>query len=380
MEKIKKNLKDLYILIGSLKFFITLLIFLTLSSVTGTLLLQKPLEEITPYERYKNNLPQSIIQIMDAIGLFDVFHSIWFISLLVLVVLSIIFCTIEHVKKKTLPKIRLKRNVASVLHLRYRLITEIIKSQYFGVYVTHLSIIIILSGAILNINKGFEGNLVLLEGQTKGSINLKNSSILSLPFQIKCDDFNVEYYGNTTRPQEFTSALKVIENGQVVQDVTIEVNKPLIHRNIYFYQSGYEKAPMGDMVLTVKLKEDPTFHKEATLVEGSSLQMMIKGVSYELRHLGTNNNLQNMGENAQVALFKDGKQEAEFPLFKNYPDFDCQFRAKEGPCLTVNDFKERYFTVLSVGYNPGVPIIWTGCFLLISGITWIFVTFSRKKK
>ena len=379
MGKIRKNLKDLYILVGSLKFFVVLLIVITLASIIGTLLLQKPLEQMTPFERYKDNLPRSIIEIMDAIGLFDVYHSAWFISLLVLVVLSIIFCTIEHVKKKTIPRIKLKRNISSLRKLGlWQIIIEVIKAHHFGVYVTHLSIIIILIGAIINLKGGFEGNLILLEGQTKGSMMLQNNSILPLSFQIKCDDFNIEYYGNTTRPKEFTSVLKVIEEGQIVQERTIEVNDPLIHNGIYFYQSGYEKAPQADIILTILLKNDPKFSQKVVLNQGSQISVPIQGSVYQLHSLGTNIQLQNMGENIQVALFKDGKSQGEFTLFKNYPDFDCQFRAKEGLCFSIDGFQEKYFTVLSVGYNPGIPIVWTGCFMLVIGIVWIFVKFSRK--
>src|SRR3989338_65122 len=307
MGKIRKNLKDLYILVGSLKFFVVLLITITLASIVGTLLLQKPLEQITPFERYKDNLPRAIIEVMDAIGLFDVYHSAWFISLLVLVVLSIIFCTIEHVKKKTIPRIKLKRNISSLRKLGlWQIIIEVIKAHHFGVYVTHLSIIIILIGAIINLKGGFEGNLILLEGQTKGSIMLQNNSILPLSFQIKCDDFNIEYYGNTTRPKEFTSSLKVIEEGQIVQDRVIEVNDPLIHKSIYFYQSGYEKTPEGDIVLTVKHKEDPQFEQKVMLNQGSQITVTIRGSQYQLHSLGTNTELQNMGENIKVALVKDG--------------------------------------------------------------------------
>src|SRR3989338_8948787 len=207
---------------------------------------------------------------------------------------------------------------------------------------------------------------------------LQNNSILPLSFQIKCDDFNIEYYGNTTRPKEFTSVLKVIEEGQIVQERTIEVNDPLIHNGIYFYQSGYEKAPQADIILTILLKNDPKFSQKVVLNQGSQISVPIHGSVYQLHSLGTNIQLQNMGENIQVALFKDGKSQGEFTLFKNYPDFDCQFRAKEGLCFSIDGFQEKYFTVLSVGYNPGIPIVWTGCFMLVIGIIWILVKFSRK--
>jgi len=79
--------------LSSVKFGIGLMIVLATATILGTLILQAPLSEAGQIEQLY--APQTR-QVFEAFGLFDVFHSGWFIALLALLCLNITFASIDR--------------------------------------------------------------------------------------------------------------------------------------------------------------------------------------------------------------------------------------------------------------------------------------------
>jgi len=255
------------------------------------------------------------------------YHSWWFISLLVLFSTNLIVCSLERFPKtlrliktplrpleekviKTLPikkELKFKTNLKtardeifnSLTASRYRvfettegdaiqLYSQKGKYTRFGVYVVHLSIILILVGAIISARFGFNGYVTLPEGVGKSHIDLrvprmsqaeefdrenieyaidsahgditlaskmlgmdkgvltakmKKYGIKPLGFSIKCNWYNTDYYFDTGAPKEFQSELVIFDGGKEVLTKVIEVNNPLTYKGITFYQSSYGMLP-----------------------------------------------------------------------------------------------------------------------------------------
>ncbi len=72
----------------------------------------------------------------------------------------------------------------------------------------------------------------------------------------------------------------------------------------------------------------------------------------------------------------DGKHGSPFVVWQNYPQFDI----KRGGIFSfaLLGFEQPQFTGLQVAKDPGVNIVWLGCFLMIFGSLSAFF-FSHKR-
>ena len=86
----------------------------------------------------------------------------------------------------------------------------------FGVYVTHLSIIVIFLGAIVGNVAGFKGYVNIPEGESVSQVAVRGGSrTQDFGFTLRCNSFRVETYP-TGQPKAYVSDLSVIEGGREV--------------------------------------------------------------------------------------------------------------------------------------------------------------------
>jgi len=79
--------------LSSIKTGVVLLITVVVLSAAGTIVLQRPVTEADEMQRAYS--PQ-VLRLLDAVGLTDVFHAWWFVTLMLLVSASIIAASIER--------------------------------------------------------------------------------------------------------------------------------------------------------------------------------------------------------------------------------------------------------------------------------------------
>jgi cytochrome c biogenesis protein len=254
---------------------LTVFIFLVLAaaSVVGTLMPQG-LSEADLQRHYG----QRAIWFITTFGLNDLYHTGWFRFLLLFLCANLVVCTMERLPKtlkvfrrseeqvdpQKLAKFSLNCQFASNLprdETEARLISII--SEEFGtlhrldgadhlagvaekgrwsplmVYVVHLSVLLVLCGALVGSIFGFKGFMNILEGEAVSEVMLDGSNrVLNLPFQVRCDKFDVSYYDNGM-PREFRSDLTLIRDGKEVLKQELRVNDPLTYDGITFYQASY---------------------------------------------------------------------------------------------------------------------------------------------
>src|SRR4030042_7063367 len=166
----------------SVKLAVIPLIVLAVTSILGTII-----EQNQPPEKYHQIYEDWAFALMDRINLFDMYHSLWFLFILVLFTVNLSCCTIDRfprmLKVGRNPRTKLDGNLEKTLSLSDRwkrkgtlsdwaakytwalssafakpkvteeggevhLYAETGVASRFGVYVTHLSIVIIFIGAI----------------------------------------------------------------------------------------------------------------------------------------------------------------------------------------------------------------------------------------
>lgn len=400
---------------ASVRLAIVLFIFIIFASILGTLLPQgRSAEEyLIRYGRLGS--------LLEKIQLTNVYQSLWYIALLSLFSLNIIVCTLKRLSPKLrrvfLPKMETEaqRLLAMKVKDRFKLPTglfatkevmkrELIKKRYrlsireekdkifllgrkrilgwFGSDVVHLGLLIILAGGILSGLLGFRQSLTFHEGQTM--------PIADAHFSVRLDKFVTEYYPNGSI-KDWKSHLTVIEKGEPLLRKAIEVNHPLHHRGYTFYQSGYgldwERAKLE---FWVKKGDQPSAREKIFLQVGEKQSLDGGKIQVLARHFLPDFFLDERRQpqtrslepnNPAVFLEAWRGEEKVFAgwIFARFPDFGRRHGIEAADLsFELKNIEAAPYSVIQVAKDPGVPLIWVGCAVLMVGLFLAFYWPSRE--
>jgi len=394
---------------ASVKLTVGLLLLLAGTSVIGTLIPQNA--NPADYVRAYGEIVYRILHVLD---LFDMYYSWWFQLLIGLLTINIVVCTVKRwpaiwkivsavdwkiaalTNRKPLSEYsdrrkpeeldplfrkiarrRLRKYQAESSPEGFRIMAEKGRWTRLAVPVVHLSIVIVLAGAMVGSLLGFDGFVNIPEGESADHIRLRNSNAtLPLGFEVRCDDFNVSFY-DTGAPKEFRSRLVILENGQPVVEKDIIVNDPLRYRGINFFQSSYGQMASRELLLSFTSKESGKVYRRNASV-GQTVDLpenagRLTVREYKERYLFRG---KEVGEAVLTVLEKPGKDPIELALLPRFPSFD---KMRQGDwIIAVEKQAERYYTGLQVTRDPGVPLVYAGFILLIAGC-WVAFFMSHQK-
>ena len=118
------------------------------------------------------------------------------------------------------------------------------------VFLLHLSLIIILLGALMTSLTGKKGTIHLRQGiPAKEYINSEWHSVEKLPFYVRLDSFTIAYYAGTEAPQDYISQVTMED-----RSYTISMNHIAKLRGYRFFQSSYDDDMQGTVL---SLNYDP---------------------------------------------------------------------------------------------------------------------------
>ncbi len=304
--------KHLYDLLSSMRFAVSLLSILGIASVVGTVLKQNE-----PYENYIIKFGQFWFGLFEQLGLYDVYHSSWFLVILMFLVVSTSLCVYrngplmikewrtfkEHASEKSLNAFSHQAtfDMGSGLDVTKQQLIQFLQAKGFqykfraqengneliaakagthqrwGYIFTHVAMVVILFGGLLDgnlpfkvqemlgykrvetldipesqvpdvsrlstSNPSFRANMTLPEG-TSGRVafvRVRDGYLVQeLPFTVALKDFRIEHYA-TGQPKSFESDL-VIDDPDLKAPIikTISVNHPLTYKGIAIYQSDFQ--------------------------------------------------------------------------------------------------------------------------------------------
>jgi ABC-type transport system involved in cytochrome c biogenesis permease subunit len=128
-----------------------------------------------------------------------------------------------------------------------------------GFAITHLSMLLILVGALVTLVAKTEGQMPIWEGEQSSTIvqgkSEKEARNLTLPFSIKLDAFELDTYPGTGMPMQYRSRVRVVEGSSETPGV-IEMNKPISHGGFNFFQSSY-RIEQGRRATILSVSHDP---------------------------------------------------------------------------------------------------------------------------
>jgi cytochrome c biogenesis protein len=406
----------LWHLLISMRTGLALMLFLAFLTLVGTMLTQVPAGlqgDQVAYAQWLDSVRPKYggwTSVFDTIGFFSIFTSLWFKVTTVLLTTSILACSVNRAPRLwrqamhprlvpspafldhaalagsvTVPGSR--KAVAAALEAELRrhhfrtVVTQdgdgvaVYADRFrwgpFGTVVAHLSLIVILVGAVLGAG-GFRTTEFAVT--VDSTVPVGNGTNLS----VKATSFEDKYYEDG-RPADYASHLILYDGATQVADKTIRVNDPLRYGDISFYQSFF--GPAADVLVT-DVSGATVYEGGVPLMWSSNDgtktigQFTIPGKDVTVYVIGVASGRVDAGIKAgQVQLEVYQGANTSTPTGLQVVD--------EGVAATISGYdftfvRERQFTGLIVARDPGAPFVWLGTTLLVLGVVMVFLFPSRR--
>lgn len=122
-----------------------------------------------------------------------------------------------------------------------------------GLVAIHLSMVIILAGALITHLTAKSGYLHLREGEKAVDTfkSYDDSKTYQLPFKVELKKFDIIYHQGTDAVNDYVSKLNIIDNG-TMQEAQVSMNKISSYHNVRLLQSSYDSDGKGT-VLSVNI-------------------------------------------------------------------------------------------------------------------------------
>lgn len=384
-------------LLADLRFAILLLLLIALASISGTVI-----EQGEPPAFYQANYPERPAlfgfltgSLILRLGFDHVYHTWWFLALLILLGLSLSLCTLRrqwpalkaarnwryYTRPQQFQKLALSaelptRDLATVETLLRHKGYALHRADHtlyarkgilgrVGPILVHASLLTILAGAILGAMTGFIAQEMVPSGERFTIQNILQAgpwahTPADLTFQVNC--FWIDYTPKGDIDQ-FYSDITVLSSQETPLDrQTIHVNLPLRFRGLTLYQTDW-----GISAVRVQLNNSPIFElpvRPVTLSAGRfwgawlpTRPDLSQGITLLLRDL-----------QGQAFLYNpQGQFLGAVRLGETLPI--------EGLNLHLIDILGS--TGLQIKSDPGVPLVYTGFALLMVGVALSYLSHSQ---
>lgn len=384
---------------------------MALSSVVGTLLLQNG-----PAQEYIRRYGSTGYQIISTLSLDDMYHAWWFLGLLIILCINLIVCSIDRLlpswkiifpktvkfnheqfkKSKNVDSIKISKagsNLADEIEkLLSRKIGTVTKKEdgntnilyaekgrwtRIGAYIVHVSILLLLIGALIGALFGFKAGMQIDEGANSDiAILFGGNKQIKLDFAIQCNEFEVKFYDDG-RPEDFRSNLSILEDGKEVFSKNIRVNHPLQYKGINIFQSSYGTARPEKAEFEIIRSSDGSSLTQ-TLKIGQEILLSDDTTKFKLEgfipHFDFRGN--NLGSAFVGLVSEAGKESFRIGLPLRFPTFD---KMRKGSfSFVIKNTEQKYYTGLQVTKDPGVWYVYAGFIIMIIGC-WITFFMSHQR-
>ncbi len=408
---------------SSVRLTIVLLIMLAAASILGTLIPQRGQGAM----EFSRSLSPEVFKVLQFFDLFDMYHSIWFRVLLACFALNLIICSLNRFpgtwrRFKAVPRADRKRPledlsedqvftapapfeevvppVVRLLRARYKrtqqkdggdttwFYGEKGRYSHFGVYLIHVSVLIILTGGLVGSLFGFEAFVNIPEGVTVDTVTLrKGMKPHKLGFEVRCNDFEVQFYENGM-PKEYRSELTFLRQGKAVAQKSVRVNHPARFQGVTFYQSTYGQVPGRRVRLAISRKGDHQKRmvkdldpQEAVALPGGEGRLKVVDIKADFMRMGPAvlvSITSNQGGETRFWVFQKEEQiRARFPgIMERFPKLNPA--AFSPYTIFLDNMESVYYTGLQVNKDPGVSLVWVGCFVMVAGFFATFFTSHKR--
>jgi cytochrome c biogenesis protein len=221
---------------------------------------------------------------------------------------------------------------------------------------------------------------MLSPGTASNQVEMKNGSMRTIPFSIRCDGTGEDTYADGT-PKRWWSKLAVVDGGQEISRKEIVVNDPLVYHGLRFYQASWGRTGKLDRLIvnatptsganrtsqelslavnqTAALDADTTVQLAEFIpdfvVQDGRVYARSKDVVNPAVHLIVTSKKANTSVNVWLPEIPGVDENASSPYI-----FDPK------------DLKTGLYTGLQVSHEPGQFAVWAGVVLIAIGLTFVF--------
>jgi cytochrome c biogenesis protein len=401
--------------LSSIKTGVVLIILVVIFSAAGTVILQRPMTDADDLQRAYS---PAMLRFLDVTGLTDIFHTRWFVALLILVSLSIIAASVQRFPnawryfarpykspdesfRKVLPtqaliavaddEQALSAAERAFRHLglkaermvrtnSFSLFAERNRISEMGVYIVHASLLLIFLGFIVDSLYGWRGFLMLTPGSASNQIELKNGSQRTIPFSIRCDGTGEDTYADGT-PKRWWSKLAVVDGGREIARKEIVVNDPLVYQGLRFYQASYGRTGKLDQLIvnatpasgaTRTPQEISLAMNQTAALDADTSVQLVEFIPDFVVQDGRVYARSRDVVNPAVHLVVTSKK-ANTSVNVWLPDIPGVGENASSPYIfDPKDLKTGLYTGLQVSHEPGQWAVWAGVVLMALGLTFVF--------
>ena len=410
--------------LGSIKTGVVLIILVVIFSAAGTVILQRPMTESDDMQRAYS---PAMLRFLDVTGLTDIFHTRWFVALLILVSLSIIAASVQRFPnawrffarpykspeesfRKALPTqaqiplademtqhgITPEEHGLSAAERAFRhlglkterivrpdsfsLFSERNRISEMAVYMVHASLLLIFLGFIVDSLYGWRGFLMLTPGTASNQIEMKNGSLRTIPFSIRCDGTGEDTYADGT-PKRWWSKLAVVDGGREISRKEIVVNDPLVYQGLRFYQASYGRTGKLDQLIlnatpasgTIRAPQEISLAVNQTVALDADTSVQLVEfipdfVVQDGRVYARSKDIVNPAVHMVVTSKKSNSSVNVW--LPEIPGIDEN--ASSPYIFDPKDLKTGLYTGLQVSHEPGQFVVWAGVVLMAIGLTFVF--------
>jgi cytochrome c biogenesis protein len=407
--------RNIWQTLSSIKTGVVLIILVVIFSAAGTVILQRPMTDPDDVQRAYS---PAMLRFLDVTGLTDVFHTRWFIGLMILVSCSIIAASVQRFPnawrffarpykspdesfRRVLPTqaqmpVADEEQALSAAERAFRhmglkaerivrpdsfsLFSERNRISEMAVYIVHASLLLIFFGFIVDSLYGWRGFLMLSPGTASNQIQMKDGALRTIPFSIRCDGTGEETYADGS-PKRWWSKLAVVDGGREISRKDIVVNDPLVYQGLRFYQASYGRTGKLDQLIlnatsvngaprtpqeislsmnqTVALDADTSVQLVEFIpdfvVQDGRVYARSKDIVNPAVHMIVTSKKANTSVNVWLPEIPGVDENASSPY-----TFDPK------------DLKTGIYTGLQVSHEPGQFAVWAGVVLMALGLTFVF--------
>jgi cytochrome c biogenesis protein len=381
--------------VADLRFSIFILLLISFLSILGTVI-----EQDQSIEIYKVNYPitNPVFGILtwDRIlqfGLDHVYKTWWFFTLISFFGLSLISCTFLQ----QLPSLKIARRCqffrktgqfsrlqifTTLKKFSFHQILSRIKQNQYSIFqqrniiycykgligriapiLVHFSMILILVGTILGSLFGFKAQEMIPKTENFHIQNILNNGQFSrIPkTSARINDFWITYTKNKTVSQFYSDISVLNSQGKETDRKTISVNSPLIHKNVYYYQTDWNLIGLRIQTSNQEISEYPL------------LNLFNNQTKIWLTWIAKNQSL----KEGIVAL--SDNLEGYCSIYSETGAFLGNLELNE--TLTFNEpftlLEILSSTGLQIKTDPGIPVIYSGFLFLMMSTLMSYITYSQ---
>ncbi|WP_198299679.1 cytochrome c biogenesis protein ResB [Tumebacillus avium] len=419
-QKQKSLFDHVWDFFASVRVAIVIIVSLALTAILGTIYPQENAIPSPNPEFYYMDTYGKTGDLYYRLGLSDMYNSWWFLTLVLMLAISLIICSIERVVPlyKSLKNQPVARKVIAIRSDRLYaskdgaeeadidlLAAQLKKKRYklrresgallaekgrlprFGAYIIHIGLLIIIAGVFVRLIPGayFSDMVWLKEGERK--------YVDEVGFGVENNGFELEFYDKAqTRVKKYETDVAVYVGDEVKATQHLIVNEPLKFNHTLIFQNSYDPNPMfkkGKVELTDKKtgKSFGTFD-----IDFNDPQQSYKAGEYTLTMVNYypdikvdpdkggvfTNSRDPYNPGLQLAISKPGMEPQTqwmmplAPFVEEMLGQDYQFKLQ---LVQVELFN---MTGLRLQKDLGIPVVYTGCAVVLWGLVLCFYFQHRR--